>query len=93
MYNKTDLIDVANENRVAAVQRAAYQNTLCSPGIGAEPQQARKTPVPHQRFGCFLQVVYTLALLASLFSLQQSPYWYNNLYEKGSHEKKCDPFS
>ena len=42
MYNKTDLIDVANENCVAAAQRAAYQNTLCSPGIGAEPQQARK---------------------------------------------------
>ena len=42
MYDKTDLIDVANKNRVAAVQRAAYQNTLCSPGIGAEPQQGRK---------------------------------------------------
>jgi hypothetical protein len=83
VYNKTDLIDKVNKNRIAAVQRATYQNTLCSPGIGAEPQQAGKThPFRISGSGVFLQVVYTLALLASLFSLQQSPYWYNNLYEK-----------
>jgi len=68
MYNKTDLIDVAHENRVAAVQRAAYQNTLCSPGIGAEPQQARKNTHSASAVRVFFQVVYTLALLAGYFS-------------------------
>jgi hypothetical protein len=39
--------------------------------VGAEPQQARKMH-PFRSIsgsGAFLQVVYTLALLASLFSL------------------------
>ena len=37
-------------------------------GLGQSLNKPEKTPVPHQRFGCFLQVVYTLALLASYFS-------------------------
>ena len=65
MYNKTDLIDVANENRVAAVQRARTRTLCVRRGLGRSLNKPEKTPVPHQRFGCFLQVVYTLALLAS----------------------------
>ena len=31
--------------------------TLCvRRGLGREPQQARNTPVPHQRFGCVFRV-------------------------------------
>jgi hypothetical protein len=67
--------------------------TLCvRRGLGRSLNKPEKTPVPHQRFRCFLQVVYTLALLASLFSLQQSPYWYNNLYEKRIARKKVRSF-
>ena len=70
MYNKTDLIDVANENRVAAVQRAAYQNTLCSPGIGAEPQQARKMhPFRISGSGVFCKLYIHLPCLPVCFSL------------------------
>ena len=78
--------------------------TLCvRRGLGRSLNKPEKTPVPHQRFGCFCVCgykgiacqygfVYTQTLLASLFSLQQSPYWYNNLYEKRIARKKVRSF-
>ena len=56
-------------NRVAADQRAAYQNTLCSPGIGAEPQQARKNTRSASAVRVFFVFVGTHALLANILIL------------------------
>ena len=61
------------QNRVAAAFLQRFQNTnLCSPGIGAAPQQAETR---HFRGGgntWFFAFVYTDALLATIISLAQN---------------------
>ena len=42
------------------------EHILCSPGIGAEPQQARKIPGPPTAVRVFFVFVGTKTLLASL---------------------------
>ena len=72
MYNKTDFIDAASKTCVAAFRKNALPRTLrVRQGLGQEPQQARKNTRSVFTVRVFLQVVYTLALLAGYFMLSE----------------------
>ena len=57
-----------SQNRVAAVWKTAFsEHILCSPGIGAEPQQARKTSKPQTAVWTLFAFVLQMHCLRILF--------------------------